>query len=626
MLLALEDIEKDYGAQPVLSGVSLQVNPGDRIGLVGRNGAGKSTLLRLLLGVEEPDAGRVRTFAGVRVRALAQDPSFAEGSTVQSVLDAAFHELDELEAELERAAADMQSGTPQSVERHAELLEHYARRGGYERRARRDAATLAFGFRGREDTPTAQLSGGERTRLGLAALIVENPDVMLLDEPTNHLDMVMVEWLEGFLSRYAGAALIISHDRAFLDAATNETAYLWQRQLRVYAGNYTTFRTALDEEIEQQRRQAEIDARKIASLSESAARMKIWGLGMSKLARRAHSMESRLERLRASAAAPPPKAERTARILFHAPESGDMVLDAAHLTARIDGRTLFEDVQVQIRRGERVALIGRNGAGKTTFLKMLLGLRPSDDPKGYSRTGARVTVGYYDQQLRGVDEDSTLYLEAREYVEKDAQAHDLLGTYMFPYLSHDKKVAVLSGGERSRLALLKLAQEDHNFLLLDEPTNHLDMEMLESLETALDEFNGTLLMVSHDRRLVENLADRIWLIEDGQFYEYPGGWQYYREKHRPSEAPKPAAPKAEAPAAPARPKTKGLWHLKRDLERVEADIAALEQKLAEAHAALAAATPDADFAALGKTVADLEGQLEAKMEEWAKASEAVEGA
>lgn len=627
MLLALENIDKDYGAQPVLSGVSMQVNPGDRIGLVGRNGAGKSTLLRLLLGTEKPDAGTVRVFPGVRVGSLTQDPSFAAGSTVNSVLDAAFHELDALEAELEQAAAAMQDGTHASMERHAELLEHYARRGGYERRSRRDAVTLAFGFRGREDAPTAQLSGGERTRLGLAALIVENPDVLLLDEPTNHLDMVMVEWLEGFLSRYAGAVLVISHDRAFLDAATNETAYLWQQQLKVYAGGYTAFRVALDEDIERQRRQAEIDARKVAALSESAARMKIWGLGMSKLARRARSMESRLERLKASAAAPPPKAERTARILFHAPESGDIVLDADHLSAHIDGRTLFEDVQLQIRRGERVALIGRNGAGKTTLLKMLLGLRPSDDPRGYSRAGARVTVGYYDQQLRGVDEDSTLYLEAREYVEKDAEAHDLLGTYMFPYLSHDKKVAVLSGGERSRLALLKLAQEDHNFLVLDEPTNHLDMEMLESLETALDDFGGTLLMVSHDRRLVENLADRIWLIEDGQFYEYPGGWQYYREKHRAVETQRAEAVKAQAPApVSAPPKTKGLWHLKRDLERVEAEIAALEDQLAEAQATLAAAAPDADFAALGKAAADLEAQLEAKMEEWEKASEAVAGA
>ncbi|AZI41830.1 ABC transporter ATP-binding protein [Deinococcus psychrotolerans] len=623
MLLALEDVQKDYGAQPVLLGVSLQINPGDRIGLVGRNGAGKSTLLRLLLGAEKADAGTIRIFPGVRVGNLTQDPSFPPESTVSSVMEAAFHELDALEAELEEAAAAMHLGTPESIQHHAELLEHYARRGGFERRSRKDAVTLAFGFRGRENDATSKLSGGERTRLGLAALLVENPDVLLLDEPTNHLDIVMVEWLEAFLSRYPGAVLVISHDRAFLDAATNETAHLWRGEVKVYPAGYSAFRTLLDEELMRQQARAEQDAKKVATLAASAARMKIWGLGMSKLARRASSMETRLERLKKSAASAPPRAERTARILFHAPPSGDIILDARHLTKRLAGRTLFENVQVQIRQGERVALVGRNGAGKTTFFRVLLGLMPSDDPRGESRTGARVTVGYYDQQLRGVDESSTLYHEAREYVEKDAEAHDLLGTYMFPYLSHDKSVKVLSGGERARLALLKLAQEDHNFLVLDEPTNHLDMEMLESLEGALDDFGGTLLMVSHDRRLIEHLADRIWLLEDGQFYEYPGGWQYYREKHRPAEK------EAEAKAAPVRqnpanPKGKGLWHLKREVERLEVEVAQLEAQLDEAQNALAHAAPTADFAALGQQAAELEERLLTRMEEWEKAQVEVE--
>ncbi|WP_293914281.1 ABC-F family ATP-binding cassette domain-containing protein, partial [Deinococcus sp.] len=474
-----------------------------------------------------------------------------------------------------------------------------------------------------KDAVIATLSGGTKKRVALAQALVRRPDVLLLDEPTNHLDIVMVEWLESFMARYPGAALIISHDRAFLDAATNETAHLWRGELNVYPGGYTTFRTALDEELERTRARAAQDAKKIASLAESTARMKIWGLGMSKLARRASSMETRLERLKKSAAQAPARAERTARILFHAPASGDMVLDARHLTKKLAGRTLFGDVAVQIRRGERVALIGRNGAGKTTFLRTLLGLTPSDDARAYSRTGARVTVGYYDQQLRGVEEDSTLYHEARAYVEKDAEAHDLLGTYMFPYLSHDKLVRVLSGGERARLALLKLAQEDHNFLVLDEPTNHLDMEMLESLEGALADFSGTLLMVSHDRRFIEHLADRIWLIEDGRFYEYPGGWQYYREKHQSAEKVTEvrAAPALQNPAAP---KGKGLWHLKREVERLEAEVSDIEARIEEAHQALAQAAPDADFAALGSAAAELEQTLLHRMTEWEQAQVNVE--
>ncbi|MPY65254.1 ABC-F family ATP-binding cassette domain-containing protein [Deinococcus sp. SDU3-2] len=621
MLVALQDATKEYGPLTVLSEITFAVQPGDRVGLVGRNGAGKSTLLRLLTGELKPDGGTVRRAPGVRARALRQDPTFPKGATVDSVLDSAFHDLDALEAELSQAAAAMASGTPESVLHHEAVLEHYVRRGGFERRSRKEAVTLAFGFRGRENDPVAGLSGGERTRLGLAALLVENPDVLLLDEPTNHLDIVMVEWLEGFLSRYPGAVLVISHDRAFLDAVTNETAYLRGGGLSLYKGGYTTFRETLAAEQEQQAAQHAQDAKQIASLQSSADRMKIWGLGMSKLARRAKAMQARVDRMQARATAAPPPEERSTRITFHAPESGDVVLDARHLTKTLGGRTLFRDVNVQLRRGDRVAIIGRNGAGKTTLLRALLGMDPSDDPRGRVLTGARVSVGYYDQALRGVDPGRTLYDVAREYVQKDFEAHNLLGTFLFPYDQHDKQARILSGGERARLALLKLAQEDHNLLVLDEPTNHLDMEMVEALEDALSAYSGTLLMVSHDRAFIEGLADRLWLIEDGVFYEYPG-WADYREKHRPAvveevkTAPKPSV-------APA-PKGKGLWHLKREVEALEAEIARLEADLEEAQAALAAAAPDADFVALGQAAHDLEVRLEAKMTAWSEKQAEVE--
>ncbi|WP_034383490.1 ABC-F family ATP-binding cassette domain-containing protein [Deinococcus sp. YIM 77859] len=622
MLVAVQDATKEYGPLTVLSGVTLQVQPGDRVGLVGRNGAGKSTLLRLLTGEVLPDSGTVRRAPGVRVRALTQDPVFPEGATVDSVLEAAFHDLDALEAELAAAAEAMADGTPESVLRHEEVLEHYARRGGFERRSRKEAVTLAFGFRGREHDPVAGLSGGERTRLALAALLVENPDVLLLDEPTNHLDIVMVEWLEGFLSRYPGAVLVISHDRAFLDAVTNETAYLRGGTLRVYPGGYTTFRAALDAELEQQAARFEQDAKAIAALQASADRMKLWGLGMSKLARRARAMQARVDRMQARATAAPPPEERTTRITFHAPESGEVVLDARHLTRALGGRSLFRDVNVQLRRGDRVAIIGRNGAGKTTLLRTLLGLTPSDDPRGRVLTGARVSVGYYDQALRGVDPEQTLYDVAREYVEKDTEAHTLLGTFLFPYDQHDKPARILSGGERARLALLKLAQEDHNLLVLDEPTNHLDMEMVEALEDALTAYTGTLLMVSHDRALIEGLADRVWLLEDGQFYEYPG-WADYRAKHRPIPAEEVRA-EAKPVSRPAAPKGKSLWHLKREVEALEAEIARLEAELLEAQAALAAAPPNADFVTLGRAAHALETQLTARLEAWGEKQAEVE--
>lgn len=624
VLVAVQDAIKDYGPLTVLSEVNFAVEPGDRIGLVGRNGAGKSTLLKLLTGQLKPDGGIVKRGPGVRVRSLQQDPTFPEGSSIDSVMNAAFQDLDELEAELNAAAEAMSSGTPQSILHHEELLEHYQRRGGFERRSRKDAVTLAFGFRGRETDLASSLSGGERTRLGLAALLVENPDVLLLDEPTNHLDIVMVEWLESFLSRYPGAVMVISHDRAFLDAVTNETAHLRGGTLKVYAGNYTKFRELLEIEQEQQAARYAIESKQISSLQASADRMKIWGLGMSKLARRAKAMQSRVDRMQTRATAAPPSEERTARITFHAPESGEVVLDARNITRKIGDRVLFEGINVQLRRGDRVAIIGRNGAGKTTLLRTLLGIDKSDDPKGRVLTGARVSLGYYDQALRGVEPNETLYDVAREYVQKDHEAHDLLGTFMFPYDHHDKQAKILSGGERARLALLKLAQEDHNLLVMDEPTNHLDMEMVESLEVALENFDGTLMMVSHDRAFIEELADRIWLIEDGVFYEYPG-WEDYKAKHKTAaqlqaewENAQPKAIKTPAP------KGKGLWHLKREVESIEADIARLETDLETAQQALATAGTGANFAELGKTAHSLELQLEEKVQLWSEKQAEIE--
>ena len=626
MLVALQNVEKTYGPLTVLQDLNFAVQPGDRVGLVGRNGAGKSTLLKLLTGELTPDGGEVRRGPGVRVRALQQDPTFAAGSTVGSVLEAAFHELDALERELEEAALAMEHGGEAAILRHEELLEHYARRGGFERRSRREQVALAFGFRGREGDPVTGLSGGERTRLGLAALLVENPDVLLLDEPTNHLDIVMVEWLEGFLGRYPGAVLIISHDRQVLDTVTNETAYLRGGTVKVYAGGYSRFREQLDLELEQQAARFAVESRQIATLQASADRMKIWGLGMSKLARRAKAMQARVERMQARAVSAPPPEERSTRITFHAPESGDVVLDARHLTRRMGERTLFGNVDVQLRRGDRVAIVGRNGAGKTTLLRTLLGLDPSDDPRGRVLTGARVSVGYYDQALRGVDPAQTLYDVAREYVQKDHEAHNLLGTFMFPFDHHDKPARILSGGERARLALLRLAQEDHNLLVLDEPTNHLDMEMVEALEDALSAYAGTLLMVSHDRAFIEGLADRIWLIEDGHFYEYPG-WEDYRAKHRSAadiEAEAARTAEAAAPRAAPVPKGKGLWHLRREVEAIEAEIAGLEADLEAAQRALAEADLSADFVALGQQAHDLEVRLEEKLTAWGEKQAEVE--
>jgi ATP-binding cassette subfamily F protein 3 len=631
MLAGLRSVDKFYGAQDVLSGVDFSVQPGDRVALVGRNGAGKSTVLRLLAGLEEANGGQILRTSGLSVRMLAQDPEFEPGGTVLSAVEAAFTELDALESEMRALEGSLAAhASEESLTRYHELEEHYRLRGGYERASRRDTVLAALGFTGRVNDPLKGLSGGERTRLALAQILVAQPELLLLDEPTNHLDIVMVEWLESFLRSYPGALVIVSHDRAFLDAVATETALVTRAKLRVYPGNYSAFREARDQELTIQAATFHNEKRELDRLEAMTTQMKIWGQRNEKLAIRARSMEKRVERFEASMVEEPPPAERTTRVRFAAPDSGETVLIASHLSKAYGGRALFTDLDFTVRRGERIALVGRNGAGKSTLVRVLLGLLPSDDARSFTRLGARVKLGYYDQQLRGVDPTNTLYEEVRSLVETDQGAHDLLGNYLFPFDAQFKKVADLSGGERARLALLKLSLEDCNFLVLDEPTNHLDMEMVESLEAGLKAFTGTIVLVSHDRRFIEGVSNQIWLLEDGQFFSYPGGWAYYREKHKSSQLAAVAgqdnrampAPKS-APAS-AKAKAANPWKLRQRKDELETRIAALEAEMAAITAELGAPTASTDFAALGKRGGEAEAELDGAMNEWEKVASALE--
>lgn len=612
MLLALQNVDKYYGSQMILDGVSFSLDPKQRVALVGRNGAGKSTLIKLLLHEEEPSGGKVLRARGIQLGCLRQDPVFPVQYTVREVLERAFHELDALEAELEAFQRNMNAEDEQQLQQYHDLLEHYQLRGGYERRARLDGVSLAFGFRGREEELVKGLSGGERTRLALAALLISNPEVLLLDEPTNHLDIAMREWLEGFLLRYPGAMVVVSHDRTFLDTVATHTAYLQQGRMKVYNGNYSHFRQQLEEQLATQAQQFATQQRQIDIYNQSVEQMRRWAFKNSQLFKRVQAMEKRLGRMEDQQVDAVEPDEDVAEVVFDCDPSATVVIEAQHLTKRFAGRTLFQDVQLTVRAGERIAIVGANGAGKSTFLKTLLGLLPSDNPKTQIRTGPRVSVGYYDQQLRGVDPENTLYDEVRALTNSDQQTRNLLGAYLFPYLTQSKKVHQLSGGERARLALLKLSLERHNLLILDEPTNHLDMEMLESLEEALRNYPGTLIMVSHDRAFMEGLADQIWLIEDGLFYSYPGNYSYYKQKHVIAKAPEVVEVKA------TKPKRSGpsLWHLKRRAETLEQDIERLEAELNTAHANLEQADAYADFAALGQAVSDIEERLLQTMSEW----------
>ena len=642
ILAALQRVDRYHGEQTVLAGASLELRPGERLALIGRNGSGKTTILRLLAGREAPDGGEAYRRPEVSFGLLDQDGRFAGdeavGLTVGEVADAAFRELDAMEsalARLEGAGLD----DPQAYARWDTLHQRFERRGGYARRARRDAVLHALGFVGREDDPVAQLSGGERTRLGLARLLMAQPDVLLLDEPTNHLDLAMRAWLEGFVARYSGAAVLVSHDRAFLDGACDRTAEVDRGELRVMPGNPSAFRAARAEQARIEDRTRTNEARERARLSEAAARMKRWAGQNEKLHRRARAMERRLERYE-TAMLPEarPEAANT-RFRFPCEPTVDLVLHAEHLTARYD-RTLFEDVELVARRGERIVITGPNGAGKTTLLRTLLGERASDDPRARIRWGTRVRAAYYDQDLGGLDPEARLIDELVRLV-GDLRAHDLLGRFLFPYEAQFKRVDQLSGGERARLALLKLTLAEANVLVLDEPTNHLDVEMIEALEAALQEFDGTLLMVSHDRRFLEALAGRVWEVEDGRLEDYEGDWDFYLRKRRERRDTREDAA-VERPAAAQPPRSLGAgslgtddrspWRLRRELERWEAEVERLETELEEVRAWLADTAAEAHpgdgparldpgrLAELGRRHDALEADLLAAMGAWEAAA------
>jgi ATP-binding cassette subfamily F protein 3 len=460
--------------------------------------------------------------------------------------------------------------------------------------------------------------------------------------------MDMRSWLEGYLARYPGAAVVVSHDRAFLDAACDTTAEVARGELRVGGGNPSAYRAAREEAERVQAATRANQERESARLHAAAEQMKRWAGQNAKLHRRAKAMLGRAERFDARMVDEVPRPERTTRFAFDCDESGDIVLTARHLTQRMN-RTLFEDVTVELRQGDRVALVGPNGAGKTTFLRTLLGELPSLDPRASVTTGARVRLGYYDQDLRGVDDEATLFEELLRRM-GDREAHDALGRFMFPYEAQFKKVRDLSGGERARLALLLLTLGRHNLLVLDEPTNHLDVEMIEALEDALRAYRGTLLVVSHDRRFLAGLVDRVWEVDGGAFRDYEGDWSFYWRKRRERAGDAVAQPLPAGPARPAAPRApaggrfagRSPWRLRRDLAELEARIAEVEDELERIGGGLSSLDDDAIalvpelasragppptraevIAALGERHAALEARLLELMEEWHELTDLV---
>lgn len=629
VLAALNKTGKFYGGQTVLADVSLELRAASRMALIGRNGAGKSTILRLLAGSEEPDGGTVYRRDDIEVGVLDQELQLSPDVTVNELSDQAFSGLEQLEQQLSRlenAGLD----DPDTFSRWEQLHERFERRGGYARRARRDAVLKALGFRGREHDAVLNLSGGEKTRLGLARLLMLQPDLLLLDEPTNHLDMEMRDWLSGHLAGYRGACLIISHDRAFLDDSCQQTAEVANARLRTFEGNPGEYRQARAEQDRIDELTRANQQKEHARLEAAAGQMKAWAGQNAKLHRRAKAMFRRVERYSETMLPAAERQQGTTRFRFDSEESGEIVLQAEHLSRRLDGRQLFEGVDITLRRGDRVALLGPNGAGKTTLLRTVLGDDPSDDPRGFARTGARVRLGYYDQELRDVDPQRTL-IEELIRLTGDTEAHNLLGRFMFPYDAQYKQIASLSGGEKARLALLKLTMGNYNLLIMDEPTNHLDVEMIEALEDALNDYDGTLLLVSHDRRFVSSVADTVWELSDGQLEKYAGGLEYWQQKRQelaPAAAPEQPTLSAPARSEGARPASPfgTPWQMRRRLEELEQLIGELEEQLSELTDLLSDPGQLAaeELTGTSRRHGELEAELLERLAEWEQISSHLE--
>src|SRR5215212_2604457 len=646
MLFRLTDVYKSYGAQDVLRGASLQVNPGEHVGLVGRNGAGKTTLFRLVTGEETPDRGDVVRARGVKLGLLEQHVDFEAGTTVHEAALAAFGQLQAIEHEmhqLEHRMAEASDDLDAVLERYSALQHEFERLGGFEYAAKAEAILQGLGFeRDTWATPAEILSGGQKNRLGLARLLLAEPDVLLLDEPTNHLDVSAVEWLEEFLSAYKSAYVIISHDRYFLDRACTRIVEVELGKAVSYTGNYSRFLVEREEQREIQQRAYE-NQRQLIAKTEDFIRRNLAGQ-KTKQAKSRRTMLQKLERVEAVR----PDAPQGNFQMQKVERAGTHVLTAKEAAVGYPGVLLAEGISFILNRGECLGIIGPNGSGKTTFVKTVLGKLPQ--LAGEIRLGSNVTVGYYAQQLDDLDDRNEIIMELRRGAPSSATAGELRGflaRFLFTGDDVYKHVRDLSGGEKGRLALAKLIYSNVNVLVLDEPTNHLDIPSREALEEALDAYDGTIITISHDRYFLDRVSTQILaLAGEGAAEHYDGDYTEYHDwkaARRASEAAKAAIEKAPEPT-PARreasresqsqPKQGGGKDSKkkkkgtaRDPQAIEDEIAAAEQRvaaLAEEMATPEAARDPKRLARLNEDYQQAEERLRELYEEWERV--AAEGA
>ncbi len=641
VLLQVADLRFGYSGDRLFENVTFNVAAGDRVALVAPNGSGKTTLLKIVARELEADAGSAVLTREASLGYYRQSHEVvAEGDVLGAFLSG-FHEIVSLREALRRAQEEAASGAGDALDRLAHVTDQYHLARGDDLEHKVAALASHLGFADRDlARPVRSLSGGERGRLGLGVVLAQQPDVLLLDEPTNHLDLDTIAWLESWIASYRGAVLVVSHDRAFLDNTCRATMELGRRGLRVYPLRYSDYVTAREQDLERERALVERQEAMVAK-TEDFIRKNIAGQKTKQAQSRRRMLEKldRLERPEDVWAS----AERIAFRFAPAARSGDIVLDAKGLAAERGGRVLFREVDLLVRRGERIGIVGPNGSGKSTLLK-LLGGRGGPEDVGTVKRGTNLQEGYFDQHLGEVSPQLTAVDNVRQ-VRGDftvEAARQYLARFRFWGDDPLRTVSGFSGGERSRLALAKLLLEPKNLLFLDEPTNHLDIAAAEILEEALMGFDGTVLLVSHDRRFLENVTTRIVHLRDGDAGVYPGGFRDYvaslaAEARRAASAhPKPQ-PKEEKPKSSPQDDSKRRFEeqrqaaraaekTKKRIQELEAAIAAGEKDLEDLRGRLKAA-PGGDWERLAKMARDeqaLTRKVDAMLMEWAKLSEGVQ--
>ena len=642
-MISVNNLTIAFGGYTLLDSITFLINKRDRVGLTGRNGAGKSTLLKTLAGLQSPPSGTINAPSDLKIGYLPQTKAYAQGKTVRDEATTAFNDILHLQARLDDIRHQLATRDDYHTPEYLRLIDQLNNitdqlhlRGADDIPAQVETILKGLGFRQHDlDRPCEEFSGGWRMRVELAKVLLARPNLLLLDEPTNHLDIESITWLEAFLQSYPGALILVSHDRAFLDNVTTRTLEISLGKIYDYNVPYTRYTQLRRERIEQQTRAYENQQKQIKDTEQFIERFRYKATKATQVQSRVKQLE-RLQRVEI-------EPEDTARVTIRfqpAPRSGDIVLTARDLTLAYGPRVILRDINLQILRGEKIALVGRNGEGKTTLLRAIMNQIPHD---GTLRLGHNVRVGYFAQNQADLLDPALTVLDTVDRVavgDIRQRLRDILGAFLFSGEDIDKKVQVLSGGERSRLAMIRLLLEPYNLLILDEPTNHLDLRTKDILKAALQQYDGTLLLVSHDRDFLNGLAQKVHECANQGLKEYLGGIpQFLREKQittfreyeqTPATSPSTPAPSSSPSIFPSDSKLafqqrkqlgRDIRRAQREVQQIEDEITRLETLLADDEALLAAGNADPDLLA---RYADTRQSLDQALARWEQASTTLE--